>query len=269
MSQAGPGFLAEQSGGILTITFNTPEQGNPIPAAAVLPLVARFEAAQNDPAIRCILLRGAGKHFSTGGNVANFYQELAMGPEHLAETFRARLELTARLVEAVLAFDRPIVAEIKGAVAGAGLLFALAADVVLADETAMLLFSHQRVGLTPDAGVSYLLPRAIGQREAKRLVLTAARLGAAEALRLGLIHQVVEADVLEAEAGRLAQRFAQAPRQALRLAKRLLTDSLTSTLGAQLTAETGAIVTCVADADFAEGVTAFIEKRTARFGPAV
>jgi len=265
MNGAQPGYLAEQAGGLLRIIFNTPDQGNPIPAAAVIPLTARFQAAQSDPSVRCILVSGAGKHFSTGGNVANFFDELANGPGYLAETFRGRLNLTAGLVDAVLGFDRPIIAAIRGGVAGAGLLFALAADVVLADDTAMLLFAHQRVGLTPDAGVSYLLPRAVGLREAKRLVLTAARLDATEARRLGLIHRLVAADQLEPAAIKLAAQFCRAPQQAIRTAKSLLTESLGATLERQLAAETDAIVGCVADADFAEGVTAFIEKREVRF----
>jgi 2-(1,2-epoxy-1,2-dihydrophenyl)acetyl-CoA isomerase len=129
----------------------------------------------------------------------------------------------------------------------------------------MFLFSHQRVGLTPDAGVSYLLPRAIGMRQAKRLILTAAKLEAEEAARLGLIHHLVEKDALADEADRLALRFCDAPQQAISRAKRLLNESLASPLGAQLEAETDAITACVADADFAEGVTAFVEKRAARF----
>jgi 2-(1,2-epoxy-1,2-dihydrophenyl)acetyl-CoA isomerase len=250
---------------LLRITFNTPEQGNPIPAAAVLPLTALFEAAQHDATTRCILVRGAGRHFSTGGNVAGFLQELAHGPDHLAASFRERLTLTAGMVEAILAFDRPIIAAIQGGVAGAGLLFALAADVVLADKTALFLFSHQRVGLTPDAGVSYLLPRAIGLRQAKCLILTAAKLEAEEAARLGLIHHLTEQDTLQDEAAKLAQKFCDAPQQAISRAKRLLTDSMGSTLGAQLAAEADAIADCVADADFAEGVRAFMEKRAVRF----
>jgi len=265
MASAGPGYLAEQTGGLLRITFNTPEQGNPIPAAAVLPLTALFKTARDDTSIRCILVRGAGRHFSTGGNVAGFFQELAHGPDHLAATFRERLTLTAGLVEAILAFNRPIVAAIQGGVAGAGLLFALAADVVLADATAMFLFSHQRVGLTPDAGVSYLLPRAIGLRHARRLILTAAKLEAEEAARLGLVHHLVNTDALQEEATKLAQKFCEAPQQAISRAKQLLSESLASPLGTQLAAETDAIAACVADADFAEGVTAFMEKRTARF----
>jgi 2-(1,2-epoxy-1,2-dihydrophenyl)acetyl-CoA isomerase len=169
------------------------------------------------------------------------------------------------LVQAVVAFDRPVVAAIRGATAGVGLLFPLAADVAIGDDSAAFVFAHQRVGLSPDGGVTSLLPQVVGERTARTLLLSAAKIDAVEAHRLGILSRVVAAEVLAQESDRLTQRLAQAPRGAIVAAKRLVRASKTTPLGEQLAAETAAMVDCVGNADFIEGVRAFIEKRPARF----
>jgi 2-(1,2-epoxy-1,2-dihydrophenyl)acetyl-CoA isomerase len=265
MTDDAPDYLVEQSGGVLSLTFNRPEHGNAIPAASVTPLTDLFKAAKADPAVRCILIAGKGKHFSTGGDLNAFARDIAEGPAFLAESFSGRLESLAGLVEAVVGFDRPIVAAVRGGVAGAGLLYTLAADIVIGDETAFFLFSHQRVGLSPDGGVSYLLPRVVGLRQATRLIFTAAKVDAEEARQIGLLTSIVSAESLEAEAAKTAARFAKSPQRAIKLAKGLLGASLGSSLRDQLRAEKNGIVECVQDPDFAEGVNSFIEKRPVRF----
>lgn len=260
-----PAYLVEREGGVLRLTFNRPQFGNAVPASAVLPLTAQFQAAAADETVRCILISGHGKNFSAGGNIAGFAEDIAKGPEFLKSSFEERLTRLAGLVRAVINFDKPIIAAVRGGVAGAGLLFALAADLVIADETAFFLFAHQLMGLTPDAGVSYLLPRAVGLRQAKRLVLTAARLDANEAKQIGLINRLVNPDMLQAEAAKAAAKFAKGPRRAVHAAKALLEASLEADLAMQLQAETRALVACVQDPDFAEGVQAFVERRPVRF----
>lgn len=258
-------YLAELDDGLLTITFNRPEAGNAIPSTAVPHLIALFEGAQADLRVRAILIRGRGKVFSAGGDVAGFAKSLAQSSEERAADFGARLRRLESLVPAVLAFDRPIVAAVRGAAAGAGLLYPLAADVALGDESATFVFAHQRLGLSPDGGVSYVLPRVVGPRIARMLMLTAAKVDAEEALRIGLLTRIVSADTLDAEAEKLARRLAQAPLTAVRHAKRLMMASADADIADQLRGETEAIVACVTDPDFDEGVTAFMEKRPARF----
>jgi 2-(1,2-epoxy-1,2-dihydrophenyl)acetyl-CoA isomerase len=258
-------FLVERSGGVLRLMFNRPEFGNSVPAQSVPALIAVFEAAQDEPAVRCILISANGKVFSAGGDVAGFAKTLEQDRTVRQADFTRRLGLVARLVEAVCAFDRPIIVAMPGAAAGAGLLYPLAADLVLGDVNAAFVFAHQRVGLSPDGGVTSLLPLTVGVRTARMLLLTAAKVDAAEAQRLGLLHRMVPTESLEAESMKLARNFAAAPQLAISAAKRLINTGWRDTLAAQLEAEAKHIVACVGDQDFAEGVGAFIEKRKARF----
>ena len=136
---------------------------------------------------------------------------------------------------------------------------------MVVDPTALFLFSHQLIGLSPDGGVSWLLPRIVGVRTASKLILTAARVGASEAVALGLASQLVDAGVLETEAVKLAERLSRGPRRAIRTAKRLMARAQSSSAADQLKAERDGIIACVSDADFIEGVRAFSEKRTPQF----
>lgn len=258
-------YLVECSGGVLRLTFNRPAFGNSVPAQNVPPLIALFQAAQAAPSVRCILISANGKVFSAGGDVAGFAKSLEQATQVRQADFGRRLVLVAKLVEAVCAFDRPIIVAMPGAAAGAGLLYPLAADLVIGDENAAFVFAHQRVGLSPDGGVTSLLPLTVGVRTARMLLLTAAKLDAPEALRLGMLHRIVPAESLGAEAAKLAYAFAAAPQSAISAAKRLINMAGKRTLSAQLEAEAESIVACVGDPDFTEGVGAFIEKRKARF----
>lgn len=258
-------YVVDLADGLLTLTFNRPEAGNAIPSTAVPHLIRLFESAQADLGVRAILIRARGKVFSAGGDVAGFAKSLTQSREERAADFGARLRRLESLVPAVLAFDRPIVAAVRGAAAGAGLLYPLAADVALGDESATFVFAHQRIGLSPDGGVSYVLPRVVGPRIARMLMLTAAKVDAEEALRIGLLTRLVPAETLDVEAVKLARRLVQAPLTAVRQTKRLMTASADATIADQLRGETDGIVACVTDPDFDEGVTAFVEKRPARF----
>lgn len=258
-------YLVRRAEGLLRVTFNRPEQGNSLPPTAVPELTALLRAAQTDRSVRCLLFDGAGKVFSAGGDVGSFAKALDQETALRQEDFARRLSNLAALVEALADFDRPVVAAIRGAVAGAGLLYPLIADYSLGDPSATFVFAHQRVGLSPDAGVSYFLPRAVGLRTARTLLLTAAKLDASEAYRLGILSRVVAAESLEEELLSMARRLAAAPQCAITSAKRLVNAALERPLAEQLRAETAQIVQCVADPDFAEGVRAFLEKRRTEF----
>jgi 2-(1,2-epoxy-1,2-dihydrophenyl)acetyl-CoA isomerase len=258
-------FLVELEAGVLRLTFNRPEAGNSIPPGTVPALRELFEQAQATPSVRCILISGKGKMFSAGGDVAGFSRSLAQDAAARQADFAERLPRLAKLVEVVAAFDRPIVAAVRGAAAGAGLLYPLVADVVIGDDSATFVFAHQRVGLSPDGGVTALLPAVVGERMARMLLLTAAKVDAPEALRLGILHRIVPAEALDSESLKTAQRLARAPQRAVTLAKQLLKGASAKPLAEQLDAETAGIVACVGDADFSEGVRAFMEKRSAIF----
>jgi 2-(1,2-epoxy-1,2-dihydrophenyl)acetyl-CoA isomerase len=258
-------YLVDVSDGVLRLSFNRPQFGNAIPKTAVPSLTELFLAAQAEKSVRCILVRGEGKVFSAGGDVASFAQSIEQDVETRQADFALRLPLARSLIEAIAAFDRPIVASVRGAAAGAGLFYPLVADYAIGDETAAFVFAHQKVALSPDGGVTAVLPQVVGTRMARMLLLTAAKVDAAEALRLGMLHKVVAAEALEDEALKMARRLARAPQTAITRAKKLVNDAPYQTLSEILDAETAGIVACVGDLDFNEGVRAFMEKRAATF----
>jgi len=258
-------FLLDLREGVLTLSLNRPAQGNAIAPDMVPGLTAAFQDAQRNSMVRCLVITGRGKHFCSGGDVAGFARDLEKTIPDRQQDFGRRLGRLAGLIEAVVAFDRPIIAAVHGVVAGAGLMFALAADIVIGDDTSLMLFAHQRVGLSPDGAVSYFLPRIVGARMAASLVLTAARVDARRAASIGLLSEVVASEHLAGHVAELAARFAKAPQHAIKLAKTLLQKSETSTLAQQLAAEREAIVTLVGTPDFSEGVRAFMEKRAPAF----
>ncbi|MET0546155.1 MAG: enoyl-CoA hydratase-related protein [Caulobacterales bacterium] len=265
MSEEKEAYRVDFQDNILTLTFDRPP-GNSIPTQAVPKLTELVENINKRPEVRAVLIRGEGPNFSVGGDVKGFHEQLTTQPmDAITADFDARLGRLAKYVAAFVRIEAPIVTACQGGSAGAGLMYVLGADVVIADESAFFLFAHQRIGLTPDGGVSYLLPRVVGARRATELVITAAKVDVAEAHRIGIVSRIVPADQREAEARKQAQRFAQAPQGALRRGKSLMAGSLDLSMEDQLQSERRNIVASVADPDFAEGVTAFMEKRAARF----
>ncbi|GGD80276.1 enoyl-CoA hydratase/isomerase family protein [Croceicoccus mobilis] len=258
-------FLAELTDGVLRLSFNRPEFGNAIPSQNVPLLTDLFRSAQDNPAVRSILIRGEGKVFSAGGDVAAFGRSVEQPKDERAADFDRRLRIAADLAKAIHAFEGGIVTAVRGAAAGAGLFYPLVADVAIGDPSACFVFAHQRVGLTPDGGLTTVLPQVVGVRMARNLLMTSAKVDAEEALRLGMLTEIVAAEELDERAMKAAQRLARAPQLALKMAKHLINATPGATLDAMLEAETAGIVGCVADDDFEEGVRAFLEKRAARF----
>jgi 2-(1,2-epoxy-1,2-dihydrophenyl)acetyl-CoA isomerase len=265
VEQEDEGYRVDIADGVLTLTFDRPERGNAIPSTIVPGLIALFEGIDADESIRAVLVRAEGPHFSLGGDVKGFAAELDQPVEALQADFHARLDRVSKLVMAFRRISVPIVVACQGGVAGAGLMYPLGADYVLGDASSFLVFAHQRVGLTPDGGVSYLLPRVVGERLAREFVLTAAKVDAPDALRFGILSRIVDADALQDEAAAQARRFARAPRAVVRTAKQLINSALQADLATQLDAERDAIVASVGHGDFGEGVRAFLEKRPPTF----
>ena len=258
-------YRAEIADGVLHLTLTRPEVGNAIPTEAVPGMRTLIAGINSDRRIRAVLVRGEGRNFSAGGDLKGFERALEQSPEVLRADFERRLAIVGEMVEAYLLLEVPVVAACRGGVAGAGMMFALGADVVLADDTVKFVFAQQRIGLTPDGGISYLLPRIVGTRRASHMVLTGASIGAQEALDLGLISRITPADELDAQAEKQALCLAQSAQRTLRRAKRLLARSMATPLAEQLALERAAIVDSVLDPDFAEGVRAALEKRAATF----
>lgn len=258
-------YLVEIENGRLRLSFNRPEQGNAMSPDVTPRLTEVFKEAQRSPEVRSILVRGEGKVFSAGGDVTYFAQTLTQSVAERQESFRHRLPNVRNLVEAVIAFEGPIVVAMRGAAAGVSLVFPLAADVVIGDPTALFFFAHQSIGLSPDGGTTVLLPHVVGHRSARNLLMTGARVKAEEALRLGLLTRLVSAEDLEAVSDDLAKRLALAPQRAIKLAKKLVNEACDRSLRDQLEAEIDGVVECVGDEDFGEGVRAFLDKRKPKF----
>jgi 2-(1,2-epoxy-1,2-dihydrophenyl)acetyl-CoA isomerase len=241
---------------VLTITLNRPEVLNALDLAMHEQLSAALRESA-DPALRAIVVTGAGRGFCVGQDVAEF-------PAHPAEVG----ELLRRHYNPngpIGALEKPVIAAVNGVAAGAGLALALACDIRLIADTASLVPAFVGIGLVPDSGLSHSLPRIIGPSAAFEWLVGGEKLSAEQAQARGLVSRVVPADDLAAEAAALAADLAARPTRAIAMTKRLLDGSIGATLEQQLEDEARLQTEAAAGADFAEGVAAFREKRPARF----
>lgn len=248
--------------GVLEIRLNRPEKMNALNEAMHLQLRAAFQRAHDQPEIRAVLLTAAGRVFCSGQDLGKRDPRQG-GPRpdlgHSLETF---YNPTIRLIRAL---PKPVVCAMQGAAAGAGISLALASDIVLASENARFVLSFARLGLVPDAGASWFLARLLGEARAKAIALSGEPVSAPEAERLGLIWRALPEAALPGEARALAIRLAAGPTLGIGSTKILLQEAAASDLDAQLDRERDLQrVTGFSD-DYAEGVTAFLEKRPAEF----
>lgn len=247
--------------GIARITLNRPEVLNAldVPTAEALRDAAR--AVRDDARVRCVILSGAGRGFVAGGDLAGFAQDF----DRAAEVADRILDAMHAAIEAFCYMDAPVIAQVHGVAAGAGLSLVSACDLVIAAEGTRFLMAYERIGASPDCGATYFLPRILGARRAAQFVLLSETLDAAEAERAGLVNRVVPADRLAAEAEEIARRLAQGATGAYGRFKRLAVASFDSDLGGQLEAERRAFRDGTRTQDFREGITAFLAKRPANF----
>jgi 2-(1,2-epoxy-1,2-dihydrophenyl)acetyl-CoA isomerase len=253
-----PALRAEQAEGVLTLTLDRPEALNALDRPLKSELLAAFRAAAQDGAVRAVVLTGAGRAFCAGQDL----REAGLSGAAIGREVRERY---APLILAIARLEKPVVAAVNGVAAGAGLSLALACDLRLASIAASFLCAFGRVGLVPDSGLSWFLPRLVGPGRAAEMVLTTEPVDAATAERIGLVNRVVAADALVAEAQALAARLAAGPPIALGLAKRALARGLVADLEAVLEYEAELQTAAGRTRDHAEGVAAFLEKRPARF----
>jgi 2-(1,2-epoxy-1,2-dihydrophenyl)acetyl-CoA isomerase len=254
-------ILYAVSDGIATLTFNRPQVMNALDPETIVAFGAVCERAATDPLARVIVVRGAGPAFLAGGDVASFKENLP----HLPDTVAA---LAGELHRGILALRRapkPVLACVQGAVAGAGMSIMMAADMVIAAEGTQFTMAYSRIAASPDGGASWFLPRLVGYQKALELMLLSEPVDAAMLQALGVINRVVPAADLDNAVATLAQRLAAGPATAYAETKALVNLSLNQGLAAHLETEAAAFARCAAHADFAEGVTAFVEKRKARF----
>ncbi|MGE5090076.1 MAG: enoyl-CoA hydratase/isomerase family protein [Candidatus Levyibacteriota bacterium] len=260
-------ILLARSGPVATLTFNRPAARNALDIPMMDALIAHTAALASDESLRVVVLRGGGHHFMAGGDLRTFAARLAGDRSNLQRDFEDIVLRVQTAVEQLHRMPHAVIAAVQGAVAGFGLSIACACDLVIASDDAVFASAYRNIGLTPDGGATWSLPRIVGMRKAIEIHLLGERFGADEALRIGLVNRVVDAARLDASVEAWAQSIATGPKLALRNVKRLLRDSLDRPLSAQLDAEARSFGACAVTADFAEGIGAFLGKRPPRFEP--
>jgi 2-(1,2-epoxy-1,2-dihydrophenyl)acetyl-CoA isomerase len=248
-----PTILLHQDGGILTITLNQPVVLNALDLPQWQALTPAFARARDDPAIRALVITGAGRAFSAGADIRGMQ-------ERDADDQTDRLALINEALRLLATLPKPTIAAVNGVAAGVSTSLALACDLAVAAESASFTFSWIRLGLVADGGGSWLLTRLVGPRRAKELIMTARRVAADEALAWGLVNEVVADGQALSRAQELAHELSVLSPLALRLDKALI-DGCAATLDEQLAAETRAQAECVQTEEFSAAVAAFLSKR--------
>lgn len=256
-------LLETCDGGVAWLTLNRPERLNAMSNAMLDDLVAAMQRLASDRDVGCVVLTGAGRGFCAGGDVKGMAEGSLQDDslEGRTQALRRRMEVSRVIHE----MPKPVIAMIRGPAAGAGLSVALACDLRIADETALLTTAFAQVGLSGDFGGSWFLARLVGAGKAKEMYLTAARLPAAEARDLGILNRVVAADALEAETRKLAEGLAAGPRVALAYMKQNLNGTWTASLSEALDQEARNHSRSGFTEDHLEASKAFVEKRAPVF----
>ena len=252
-------------GAIARLTLNRPASRNALNAEMAEALVAALGELSRDTQVRCVVLSGADGNFCSGGDIKMFASAMAAERAERGQQFEHLAGQVHRSIMALRRLAKLCIASVRGAAAGFGVSLVAACDMAIAAETAYFTLAYTRIGLSPDGGSTYFLPRLIGERRAKELVLLAERFDAATAHEAGLLNRVVPDARLAAETAALAERLAAGPTRAYANAKALLNASWSSTLEAQLEAEAAKLGESAATADFEEEVAAFVAKREPRF----
>jgi 2-(1,2-epoxy-1,2-dihydrophenyl)acetyl-CoA isomerase len=260
-----PAVLVTREGAVATLTLNRPQALNALNRELTVALREAVFAAEHDAAVRCLVLRG-GEHFMAGGDL-KWFRTLSEGrtPNENRVQFEGFIHEVHPLVVSLRRMPKPVLASVRGAVAGFGMSLMMASDLVLAADSAYFTLAYNLIGVTPDGGSTFALPRIVGEKKAMEIALLGDRFDAAEAQRLGLVNRVVPADSLEQETDKLAARLAQGPTAVYGRTKALIHASPSASLHAQLQREAEAFAQSAAEPDFHEGLAAFIEKRKPRF----
>jgi 2-(1,2-epoxy-1,2-dihydrophenyl)acetyl-CoA isomerase len=252
--------LNDVSDGVQTITMNQPARFNALSHAMLAELAEALRSAERDSAVRAVVLTGAGKGFSSGADLTEF-DFTSDGPDVGG---RLRQSLNP-LVVRMRTIEKPVLAAVNGVAAGAGLSLALGCDLRFAAESARFVVAFVKIGLVPDAGLLYALPRLIGPAKTMELSWTGDPIGAREACEIGMVNAVVSDDEVLSQTQALARRLAQGPSKAIALIKRGVNQSHHLPLERVLEMEANYQTIASRDPNFAEGVAAFHQKRQARF----
>lgn len=254
-----PSVLLSISNGVATITLNRPDKLNAFNREMALLLQKLLDQCHEDGTIKCIVLTGAGKAFSAGQDLAELVGENPPSMQQILSEHYNPIITRIRLL------PKPLIAAVNGVAAGAGANIALCADIVVATETASFIQAFSKIGLIPDSGGTYLLPRLIGWQKASALAMLGDKVSAAEAEKMGMIYKCFAQEDFEASIQKMATQLAQMPTKGLALTKQALNASFTNTYDAQLALEDVLQQQAAQTQDYNEGVQAFLEKRLPNF----
>ena len=249
--------VTSRDGGVLTITLNRPDVLNAFNAAVHAGLATALERAR-DADVRAVVITGAGRGFCVGQDLTEFRDATGDIGERLRATYHPN-------ILAIRALEKPVIAAINGAVAGAGLSLAAACDIRLASDAAVFIPAFVNIGLIPDSGGSYFIARVLGPARAFEWMTSGRRLTAAEAHAWGLVSEVLEADAFAEQVAAYASRLATMPTRGIAMTKQLFDHAWSSTLEDQLELEARFQAAATETNDFREGVAAFLEKREPDF----
>jgi len=245
--------------GVAYITLNRPEKYNSFNRDMALTLQAHLDACEKDDNVRCIYITGNGKGFCAGQDLGEFPNAAEIDFEQVVREHYNPVISRFRNIE------KPIVAAVNGVAAGAGANLALACDVVVANKSASFVQAFSKIGLIPDSGGTFFLPRLVGMQRASALMMLADKVTADEAVSMGMIYRAYDDEMFEQESKRIAATLAQMPTIGLGLTKRALNQSYNNNLNQQLELEKELQVKAGRTEDFSEGVNSFLEKRKPEF----
>ncbi|WP_172373802.1 enoyl-CoA hydratase/isomerase family protein [Sporosarcina jiandibaonis] len=243
---------------VCVVTLNRPEVRNALGLEMREELISFFRTSKDNDEIKAIVLTGEGQSFSAGGDLSALKTVDAV-------TGRRRLQMGHELIHSILELEKPVIAAVNGAAAGAGFSLALACDLIVATHSTVFIQSFVKVGLIPDLGSIYFLPRLIGRHRALELMLVGERVSADKAQEMGIINRIVADDLLLKEVYSLASTLAEGPALAMGLMKKLTNRSVLADINETLELEGFAQGMCFESQDFNEGLNAFFEKRKPNF----
>lgn len=258
MSQS---VLYSVNDGIATITFNRPAAMNSFDQAMADELEALTDCVRMDHHVRAVLLNGAGPLFMAGGDIRFFYETIETMPAGVMKMVR---KLNASVLN-LMQMEKPVLASVHGSVAGAGVSLMMACDLIIAAENTKFTLAYSGIGVSPDGGATFNLPRLVGAKKAMEWILLSDIFDASTAQTHGLINWVVPAEKLAEETHRLLKRLAQGPTKSYARAKRLINETWQCDLETQLEREGRAFESCSVTNDFKTGVSSFLQKNKPKF----
>jgi 2-(1,2-epoxy-1,2-dihydrophenyl)acetyl-CoA isomerase len=252
-------IITEIEGSVLKITLNRPDKFNSFNREMALQMQAALDKAASDKTIRAVYITGAGKAFCAGQDLSEVVDPNGIGLERIVT------EHYNPMIEKIRNIEKPVICSVNGVAAGAGANIALSCDVVIAGSSVAFIQAFSKIGLIPDSGGTFFLPRLIGFGKASALMMLGDKISAHDAEKMGMIYKVIADENLQTEGFAIAKTLADMPTIGIGLTKRLLNQSMNNTLEQQLAAEGTEQINASKSYDYQEGVNAFLEKRKPLF----